>query len=73
MNLFQLTSEWIEINHRIKDLKYWISKYPDVQSYKVDLQYAEKEERKLKDKIDKTKKIIEDIKQRQSDSGINTW
>ena len=51
MNLLQLKTEWIDVNHRIKNLKCLISKYPGVQSYKVDLEYAEKEERKIQEAI----------------------
>ena len=51
MNELELKTEWINICHKIKDLEYWILKYPDVQSYKADLQHAKDEEEKLRIKL----------------------
>jgi hypothetical protein len=50
-----------------------MSKFPNDMSLKVEHQHLKESEAKLKIRLDKSRAIKEEVQQRQSDSGVNTW
>lgn len=66
-------NNWIDVNQRLRNCERLIELYPTDLSLQVEQQELKKTEAKLKNKLDKSRAIKQDIEQRQSDAGLNTW
>jgi hypothetical protein len=71
--MIETFNNWIDVNQRLRNCERLVEKYPNDLSLQVECQELKKTESKLKYKLDKSKAIKEDVEQRQSDAGLNTW
>jgi predicted DNA-binding protein YlxM (UPF0122 family) len=67
MNNLQLFNAWFDTNQRLKNCECLMSKYPNDMSLKVEHQQLKESEAKLKDKLDKSREIKEDLEQMRQD------
>lgn len=61
MNNLELFNNWIDANKRLKNCECLMSKYPNDMSLKVEHERLKKTEAELKAKLDKSRKVKEDI------------
>jgi hypothetical protein len=61
MNNLELFNNWIDTNKRLKNCEWLMSKYPNDMSLKVEHEQLKKSEAELKAKLDKYRKIKENV------------
>jgi hypothetical protein len=61
MNNLELFNNWFDTNQRLKNCECLMSKYPNDMSLKVEQEQLKKTEAELKAKLDKSRKVKEDI------------
>ena len=65
--MFEYFNNWIDINQRLRNVERLIELYPTDLSLQVECQELKKTEKKLKAKLDKSRKIQENLEQTQNE------